>query len=321
MHLHIATYHYVRNLAKSRYPTIKGLDTKLFQQQLEFFAANFTIVRMEDVLAAIDGYPLPENAILLTFDDGYIDHYNVVFPILDKMGVQGSFFPPVCALHGKTLLDVNKIHFTLASGNESQLYISLINEIDSFRGIEFDIPNTKSLLEDYAIPNRFDSKEIIFIKRMLQTVLPVKLRALIADKLFKEFVGVDETVFAKELYCDTKQITTMKRHGMFIGLHGYGHEWLGNLDKCEYEDEINKALNFMDIAGLIDKKAWVMSYPYGSWSEGLVEFLRANGCKIGLTTEVNIADLSSNESLLLPRLDTNDFPPKSDNYLKHKCQK
>jgi len=309
-------YHYVRNLAQSRYPLIKGLDTELFKQQLEYFAANFTIVRMEDVLAAIKGVPLPDNAILLTFDDGYSDHYNVVFPILDEMGVQGSFFPTVRGMQGDLLLDVNKIHFTLASASESDLYKSLINEIDTFRGIEFDIPDTKSLIEDYAKPNRFDSKEIIFIKLMLQTILPAKLRTIIVDKLFREFVGVDEAVFAKELYCDTKQIATMKRHGMFIGVHGYNHEWLGNLEKHEYEDEINKALDFMDSADLIDRKAWVMCYPSGSWSGVLVEFLRTSGCKIGLTTEANIADLQSNELLLLPRFDTNDFPPKSDNYLK-----
>ena len=76
MTLYISMYHYIRDLIHSRYPEIKGMDFALFRKQLEFFSENFNVVRMEDVIAAISvGKKLPENALLLTFDDGYIDHY------------------------------------------------------------------------------------------------------------------------------------------------------------------------------------------------------------------------------------------------------
>lgn len=35
--LRIAMYHYVRDLKYSRYPEIKGLDYKLFKEQIDFF--------------------------------------------------------------------------------------------------------------------------------------------------------------------------------------------------------------------------------------------------------------------------------------------
>jgi len=38
------------------------------------------------------GTPLPPNPILLTFDDGYRDHYENAFPILQKYGFVGTFF-------------------------------------------------------------------------------------------------------------------------------------------------------------------------------------------------------------------------------------
>lgn len=313
MRLHIVMYHYVRDLVLSRYPAIKGLDATLFRQQIEFLKANFTVVRMEDVISAVDGDKLPENAALLTFDDGYIDHYTTVFPILDEMGLQGSFFPVARTLNDNVLLDVNKIQFILAAGNESALYQAVLDEIDYHRGAEFNIPDTKALLDRLATPSRYDSREIVFIKQMLQTVLPKRLRKIITDKLFREFVCVGEAVFAKELYCDTKQLALMKRHGMFIGLHGYDHEWLGNMEQNEYEEDISKALGFMDSVGFVDRKAWVMCYPYGSWDNGVVDYIWKNGCIAGLTTEVAVSVYTDNR-LLLPRLDTNDFPPKSDNY-------
>jgi len=317
MRINIVMYHYVRNLGRSRYPTIKGLDISLFRRQIDFLHSHFTIIRMEDMLSALDGGELPDNAALLTFDDGYIDHYTTVFPILDEIGVQGSFFPPSTILENARVLDVNKIHFILASGEVRQIYESLIKAIDEHRGMEFLIPETHILLNEYDKPNRFDSGEIIFIKRMLQTVLPERLRKIIFDKLFRQCIGIDEAVFARELYCDEKQLAAMKKHGMYIGLHGSAHEWLGNMEKAVYEHDIKHALEYMDSIGLIDKKAWVMNYPYGSYNDGVVAYVKANGCLAGLTTTVAIADTLTDDRLLLPRLDTNDYPPKSEEYKKY----
>ncbi len=63
--LYIVMYHYVRELKKSRYPNIKGLDFNLFKQQIAFFEKNFNIITMEQVINAIKGNgELPENAIV-----------------------------------------------------------------------------------------------------------------------------------------------------------------------------------------------------------------------------------------------------------------
>ena len=315
MCLHIVMYHYVRDLGLNRYPSIKGLDAVFFRQQIEFLQQYFTIVRMEDVLAALDGGDIADNAALLTFDDGYIDHYTVVFPVLDAMGLQGSFFPPARILEESVLLDVNKVHFMLAAGETGAIFQALLSEIDRHRGTEYDIPDTDTLRDEYAKPSRYDSGEVIFIKRMLQTVLPERMRVAIADRLFARFVGVPMAVFAKELYLDTAQLLTMKRHGMYIGLHGFDHGWLGRMSASEYEADISLALQYMDGIGLIDRRAWVMNYPYGSWNDGVVDYIGQNGCLAGLSTRVAVADLATDHRLLLPRFDTNDFPPKSEGYL------
>ena len=80
---YIAMYHYTRDLKNSRYPAIHGFDYELFKQQISFFKQHMNVVTMEQVLEALEGRKnLPEKAVLLTFDDGYIDNYTFALPVL-----------------------------------------------------------------------------------------------------------------------------------------------------------------------------------------------------------------------------------------------
>lgn len=302
--LYIAMYHYTRDLKHSRYPEIKGLDKELFKNQIEFMKNSFNVVTMEQVLENIQGegmHGLPENALLLTFDDGYADNYTVAYPILEEYGLQGSFFIPGKTFATHQLLDVNKIHYILASADIYKLVDDLKKQMDYYRGSEYQYASTDELFHDYAVANRFDIKETIFVKRMLQTVLPEKLRNTISSNLFEKYVGVTE-----------EQIRTIKRHGMFIGIHGYDHYWLGNLPEDKMKQDILMALDTLD--EFIDRKQWVMNYPYGSYNQEVIRYIRQQGACIGLTTDVRVAELGKDSAFELPRLDCNDFPPKSENY-------
>jgi peptidoglycan/xylan/chitin deacetylase (PgdA/CDA1 family) len=309
-------YHYTRDLKHSRYPEIKGLDVSLFRQQIEFMNNNFNIVTMEQVMDAVEGrLELPAKALLLTFDDGYIDNYTFAFPILEEYGVQGSFFIPGKIFTTYQLLDVNKIHYILASANIYSLVDDVKKLMDYYRGGEYDYPSTDELFQKYAVANWLDIKETIFVKRMLQTVLPEKLRNIISSSLFGKYVGVSEEQLAYELYMSEDQIRTMKRHGMFIGIHGYDHYWLGNLPQEQMRQDISKALEVMD--EFIDRKRWVMNYPYGNYNSDVLAYIKEKGACAGFTTNVSVAEIGKDSALELPRLDCNDFPPKSENYLKY----
>ena len=306
-------YHYTRDLEHSRYPKIKGLDVSLLRKQMEFFKENFNVVTMEQVIDAIKRKAdLPEKAVLLTFDDGYVDNFTYALPILEEFGFQGSFFIPGKTFATHQLLDVNKIHYIMASADIKKLLVDVIERLDYYRGNEFDYPSTDELWEKYATDGRFDSKDTVFIKRILQTAIPERLRNQISSELFEKYVGVTEEQLAYELYMTPEQIRTLKRHGMYIGLHGYDHYWLGNLTPEQMREDITKALEIMD--EFIDRKEWVMNYPYGSFNDDVVAFIKENGACVGLTTEVRVAEIEKDHALCLPRLDCNDFPPKSDNY-------
>ena len=51
----------------------------------------------------------------------------------------------------------------------------------------------------------------MFIKRMLQTELPAEIRKKIVHELFDKYVGVEESVFSKELYDFLKYLSGLAR--------------------------------------------------------------------------------------------------------------
>jgi len=316
-YLTIVMYHYVRDLKNSRYPAIKGCDIKDFKEQLGFLRKHYHFVTMEEVIAAYGGGPsLPEHAVLLTFDDAYKDHFDYVFPLLEHEHIQGCFYPPVKAVTEHTVLDVNKIHFILAS-TPADRFDTLLKEIrlqlDLYRST-YRLDSYEHYFEKLAQVDRFDTPEVVFVKRLLQVELEEELRHLITDALFVKAVGIDEGAFSRELYMSVDQLRCMVDCGMHVGSHGYDHYWLSSLPRERQEFEIAKSIDFIrDVGG--DPASWTMCYPYGDYDEATIDLLKKHGCRLGLTTRVALADLSDQDAdaiYKLPRLDVNDFPKSAE---------
>lgn len=304
----IVMYHYVRDLRNSKYPKIKGLELDLFIEQINYFEKKFVFITMEELIDSIYNHSkLPKNALLLTFDDAYIDHYSNVFPILMRKNIQGSFFVPVKAIENNEVLDVNKIHFILASSiNINDLIKRTFQELENQRKIH-NLQSNEYYFNKLAIASRMDSKEVIFFKRLLQKELPESIRSSIIDQLFKEFVRTDEDIFSRELYMNKEQLSMMVKNGMHIGHHGYNHKWLNSVSKEEQQTEIENGCKFLKNIG-VDMNNWTMCYPYGAYDHNLINIIKSNNCKLALTTHVDVANISKHNQYELPRLDTNDFP-------------
>lgn len=301
-------YHYVRDLQNTRYPAIKGLDVRLFREQLAYFKKHYNFITATQLIDAYEnGTELPPKSLLFTFDDAYIDHYTCAFPLLDEYKAQGLFFVPVKAIMNHEVLIVNKIHYVLAVCDKNinglvQQVKTLLAPYEGKDGVQtFDY-----YFDKLAVANRFDCKEVIFIKRLLQVELQEPIRFAIINQLFTQYVTDDEGAFSRELYMSEDQLKCMQRNGMIIGSHGYDHFWLGSLPKEEQLSELTKSVDFLKGLG-VDMNTLSIGYPYGSHNEDTLDIARGFGFKLGFTTVVNVAN-TTGDALTIPRLDTNDFP-------------
>ncbi len=309
--LTIVTYHYVRDLGRSRFPAICGLGANEFDEQIRYIKRHYNVIGGEELLDALAGSPLPNRSLLLTFDDGYIDHFTEVFPILDREGLTGCFFPAAKCVKENVVLDVNKIHFVLASVPDKRELVQRIREHIARRRHDYDLLPPEVYWERFATPCRFDPADVMFCKRLLQRELPYEFRRLMIDELFQQYVSEDEAAFSRELYMTQDQIALLKRHGMCIGSHGYEHLWLNAISPEHQAHEVANSLTFMESVG-VDVERWIMCYPYGGHNESLHRLLRSYKCCAALTTETGLADLSKTDQFSLPRIDTNDLPKVAD---------
>lgn len=86
----ILVYHRV-NDTDDNPTTLKVAD---FEAQIKFLIDNgYHVIAPDDLLDAWEkDKPLPANPIVITFDDGHIDIYKNVFPILQKYNIRATVF-------------------------------------------------------------------------------------------------------------------------------------------------------------------------------------------------------------------------------------
>ena len=185
---------------------------------------------------------------------------------------------------------------------------------------EHDLENDEYYYNKLAHASRYDTADVIYIKRLLQVELEEGLRSKIAGDLFEKVVGKSEDVFSRELYMNADQMKCMLNNGMHIGNHGFDHNWLGSLSEEDQRNEIKQSLSFLEGIGC-NLNQWTMCYPYGNYNAATIQLLKDNNCSLGLTTKVNVAALDEADRYELPRLDTNDLPKdgaadKGDWFLK-----
>lgn len=90
----VLTYHRVA-------PVEAGIDfcegtidvtPETFDRHIAYAKRWFQFIGIDDLLAFAKGADLPDNPLLVTFDDGYLDNRRVALPILLKHGARAAFF-------------------------------------------------------------------------------------------------------------------------------------------------------------------------------------------------------------------------------------
>lgn len=304
--LSIIMYHYVRPPGLRSGLHFRSLDQ--FKKQLTFLSSKYNILTPNEFRAVISGQRgIEGQCCYLTFDDGYIDHFRYVLPVLLEYKMKAGFFVPVNPIDRGKPLDVNKIQYLLGVAEPA----SILNFITRYANDKFGLVLERNLKSKGFHSSRYGTESVRYLKALLQYMLPLEVRTALVEKAFDYFVGIDDEELCGELYMTREHIDVLLDLEMEIGGHGLSHVWLGKETKEKVSEEMQATSRFLHSFG-IPQDEWTLCYPSGSFNEAVIQSAKKYGATAGLTTIVGVNvfdDLHRVDGAYsLKRLDTNDLP-------------
>ena len=296
----VVFYHYVRDVERTPFNGIKALSTADFAAQLDWLAERFRVVDGPAFeRAALGGERPDEPTALLTFDDGFVDHYEHAFPEMRRRQMGGVFFVSGSTLgESPSLLNVHKTHFLLSVLGADR-FGTLVAE--RLQGLHVVDPTTGR--EGIY---RYDEAPDVVAKRLLNYELPYHIADRVLDELFREHVG-DPVAFARGLYLSTDMIAEMARGGMTFGYHTRSHRVLSRLSRQEQEAELLDGVAL--IQRLTGQRTVPFCYPYGfthTYNDDTLDVLAQAGYSVAFNTVRQPTRLPVPSRYEVPRFDTRD---------------
>jgi peptidoglycan/xylan/chitin deacetylase (PgdA/CDA1 family) len=281
-----------------------------FTNQIKSLDNNFYFVDGRKIYDLTDYRNLAgKKPVWITFDDGYSDHFNYVFPELLAIGAVGSFFVPTKAIFERKLLDVNKVHILLSLDMSTSRLISQIEDLfDLSSGTERIGRSFSDLRTEYSVSNLLNDADTRFVKLFLQQLVHTDIRKEILNLLFSENVKRDESAIVDEIYMTPDQVKQLFESGMNVGSHGHEHSRFEFMSGESQKLDVETSINYLNSIGIEDASS-VFCYPHGSFDEGIKSVLRDLGCKVAVSVIHGVADIGSQNIkwLELPRIDTKFF--------------
>jgi peptidoglycan/xylan/chitin deacetylase (PgdA/CDA1 family) len=300
----VVMYHYVRDSASTPFPDIRALAPAFFEQQLDWLQEHYQVIGIPELEAALDtGGGLPAKSALLTFDDGFVDHYEAVLPVLRRRGLSGAFFltqnacgPP------RRLLGVHKTHFLLAALGAEVFGRAVLAEC------ELSHAYGKAGHTVFGA-DRWEVADDRAIKELLNYELPFADAERVLETLFTRHLGSSHD-FARRLYLSESMIREMAAAGMVFGYHTRSHRMLSRLSVDEQRAEVSDGTAW--IRELTGQASVPFCYPWGgrqTYTPETVRIVLETGYSLAFNTVRRRAAFDTDDRFELPRFDTRDLPP------------
>lgn len=292
----VSNYHYIREDFTAKHPSIFGLTPKQFKRQLEELSKAGSFISQKELLNFRDK-EFDKNYILITFDDGLKEQYELAKPILDAMGIPFIFFINTANFQDSKLSLVHKIHLlrSLLSPKEILMELSKISV--------FELTHQENILATSHY--NYDDKQTAILKYLLNFKMNIEEQQEFINPIFKKVY--EEKNLASNLYFDEEMLQVLNNQDA-LGSHSHNHLPLGKISSEELQKELTHTQQFFHQK--FGKPALSISYPYGSLeaSTQISEQVNIHGFKLGFTMERAINKSIKHDSLMLSRFDCNDMP-------------
>jgi peptidoglycan/xylan/chitin deacetylase (PgdA/CDA1 family) len=258
----VLNYHRIGNAADDLFdPGVFSATADQFNDQIAYLKRRLSLVTLDEALAFIDGTENEKTRrcrVLITFDDGYLDNYEIAYPILRSHGAQGVFFLATSMVGSCELPWWDRIAYLVKTARKRRFLLrypaDLAVDLDK-TGLEKSLT---AILKLYKMPNNSNP-----------------------DRFIRELADAGEGEFPAgtlRRFLNWDEAREMIAGGMAIGSHTHSHTVLSQLEPERQRREIAGSREL--ILNKLGIQAKVLAYPVGhkvSFTEQTERIARESG--------------------------------------------
>jgi peptidoglycan/xylan/chitin deacetylase (PgdA/CDA1 family) len=244
----VLNYHRIGNAEDDLFdPGVFSATAEEFDNQIAYLKRRLSLITLDEALAFIAGAIKEKTRrcrVLITFDDGYLDNYEIAFPILRSHGAQGVFFLATGMVGSCQLPWWDRIAYLVKTARRRRFSLrypaDLAVDLDQAGLAE----SLRNILRLYKMPDHTD---------------PVRFM----QELAEEGQGKEVPATLRR-FLNWEEAREMSRGGMAIGSHTHAHHVLSQLQperQCE-ELSHSRAILKEQLGIEVD----VLAYPVGGRS-------------------------------------------------------
>ena len=280
--LYVLAYHRVDEFdRKPRLdPSLISATPAQFEAQMRLISQRYHPISAEEALEAIErGASLPQDAVLVTVDDGYCDFQEVIFPIVRRYGIRPVLFVP-----------------TAYVGQGAFWWDQLFDALQQTHAQEIPTPLGRLSLRTPAEKQAALEHLRAYLKRSPFEQARRELEALCA-------AAAPDLLPPERVTLDWDELRALARAGVTIAAHTHTHPILSHISLDQARDEIRKSQRL--IAQEIGQALPIFAFPDGNrsaFTPEVMSLLRGEGFKLAWTMVEGCVHLERDDPLCLPRI-------------------
>lgn len=280
-----------------------------FSEQLGSIRRVATPMSLVDFVRARESGALPERAVVVTFDDGYIDNYEIALPILRQHQVPATLFVTTCNIGTDREFWWDRLETLLLAAGTLPDTLELQLPSGSRHWDLGGAANysTEDLAADQGTKawSAARGTRLGFFYDVWKTLwpLPEAVRETALDQL-AAWVGFEAGQNLSRRTMTTEEIRLMGHEGLMeIGAHTVNHPPLpAHEPSVQAEQILGSRDRLQQILGF---PVLTFAYPHGEYSPETIRILEEAGFKCAVTVEQKLAG-SDTEAMKLPRFGVKD---------------
>lgn len=239
----------------------KHITADAFEKQMKYIKMNCNLMSIDDIVEfKIEEKDYPENAVAVSFDDGFENNHSVAAPILKKYQIPSVFYISTGFISANRMFWVDQIEDTINRAENRSISIDGIGDFD---------------LKSY------DDKlsALVKIKKNCKIVSSEKKNEIISNLISQ--TGTEPNSSASDNYktMSWSQVKDLACNPLFtIGGHTVNHEILTKLDHAKMRYEAFSSIKTVN--DRLGQTCRHFSYPEGQadhYSDGVISTLKEAG--------------------------------------------